>query len=698
MITAEDQDVLDVAERLETETAKLFCETNWGNTSLGPSEAWSPTLKTQALTVLSAKVPILMAWGPDMLQIYNDQYIGLLGKKHPHAFARSVNETWPEIRDFLNFQIQRILKGESFAAESLLLPLKKSEWVEEGFFTFSYSPVFSAPGKIEGLLAIAFDETQHVISRRRDTVIDELLKLTSNDDSAGFWSGFEQALAANDVDFSRFALLEVGKGDPLAESIVAARGLQGGQLQKLLSYVPSVTAAGKCVRMSVAHGLLGARASQAHIYLVPIQQSEKITKLLIVVPHDLVRQDASLLDYYERVRETAQSGISAVRHRRKLVKHLKEELEETGIKYRLLFEGTDDGVLYTSIGAVPYASETILAANDAVANLLGYEREKMVGITHSDVQFEDDIEFQKARRIRHETGSFRGDLAFRKSDGNKIELDVTSNMIFDESGRRRAITILRDVSQRKLLEQRTREAAKMDVLGQLTGGIAHDFNNLLTVILGGADELCDSEDVPEEVTYYAKLVRSAAERGTGLTQHLLSYARRQTLRPKNVDLNELLRDFEPVLRSSLRENIALELSLDDSLREVKVDVDQFLTAMLNLAVNSRDAMPRGGRAVLTTKNVELPMPLDLPHARLEAGDYVSVAFSDTGMGIPADKLSKVFEPFFTTKAVGDGTGLGLSMVQGFVTQSGGDIAIDSAEGQGTVVTALFPAAEGLHPR
>ena len=457
--------------------------------------------------------------------------------------------------------------------------------------------------------------------------------------------------------------------------------------------MPSGELPQSCSRIRIPGDLFSESGEHKTAFFLPLQLSRNEHLAVVIVPHTLVRSGKELRAYFERVSDTLQSGIDNIRRRQRIVENLREELEETDIRYKLLFEGTDDGVLYTSVGPSPDAQEIILAVNDAAAELLGYERTALIGESRDNIYFGGDAIFQNALSTRHETGRFKGELRFQRADGRAIDLDVTSNMILDEEGGRKAITILRDATQRKTLEQRSKDTAKMDVLGQLTGGIAHDFNNLLTVIIGGADELCDSENLPETETELARLILSAAERGAGLTQHLLAYARRQSLHPRQADLNSLLKEFEPVLRSSLKENITLSFELDPYLDRVSIDVDQFLTVILNLAMNSRDAMPVGGEVNIATLNSQLPLPLDRPHGRLEPGRYVNIHFSDTGQGISHDLQTKVFEPFYTTKGVGEGTGLGLSMVHGFVTQSGGDVILNSIEGVGTTVSILLPSAQ-----
>ena len=236
----------------------------------------------------------------------------------------------------------------------------------------------------------------------------------------------------------------------------------------------------------------------------------------------------------------------------------------------------------------------------------------------------------------------------------------------------------------------------MEAIGQLTGGVAHDFNNILTVITGTIGILTEAvADRPELVTI-AKLIDEAAERGAGLTRHLLAFARKQPLQPREVDVNALVLEAAKLLHPTLGEQIEVAPLLAADAWTALVDPSQLTTAILNLALNARDAMPGGGKVAIETHNIYLDDAYASMNSEVTAGNYVMIAVSDTGAGIPAANLEKVFEPFFSTKDVGKGTGLGLSMVFGFVKQSGGHIKIYSEEGHGTSVKIYLPRATGLH--
>jgi CheY-like chemotaxis protein len=232
----------------------------------------------------------------------------------------------------------------------------------------------------------------------------------------------------------------------------------------------------------------------------------------------------------------------------------------------------------------------------------------------------------------------------------------------------------------------------MEAIGQLTGGIAHDFNNLLTAILLNADVLAD-RITDDRLRPLAEATRMAAERGADLTRRLLAFGRRQTLESRPTDINALVRSMEQLMRRTLGEHIEVEIKAADDLWPARIDPGQLEAALVNLAVNARDAMQQGGRISIETANVELDADYAAFNPDVKSGEYVMIAVGDTGTGMTSEVVGRAFEPFFTTKDVGKGTGLGLSMIYGFVKQSGGHVRIYSEVGIGTIVRLYLPRAD-----
>ena len=255
------------------------------------------------------------------------------------------------------------------------------------------------------------------------------------------------------------------------------------------------------------------------------------------------------------------------------------------------------------------------------------------------------------------------------------------------------VAVKEDISERKATEERLRQSQRMETIGQLTGGIAHDFNNLLAIILGNLQLLEERRGYDPECRELITDAIWSAERGAQLTHRLLAFARRQRLNPKVVDLNHIVEEMAGLLRRTLGERIEIREDLAPGVWQTMIDRGQLENALLNLVVNARDAMPNGGVLTIATDTALLPGDLQTEGEEVPPGEYVVLTVGDTGVGMPPEVLERVFEPFFTTKKFGEGSGLGLSMVYGFVRQSGGTITIDSTVGRGTVVRLYLPRAE-----
>lgn len=251
-----------------------------------------------------------------------------------------------------------------------------------------------------------------------------------------------------------------------------------------------------------------------------------------------------------------------------------------------------------------------------------------------------------------------------------------------------------DISERIELENRLRQSQKLEAVGQLTGGVAHDFNNLLTVVIGNSQIISETLDESDKLKPLAEMILQAGYRGAELTRSLLAFARKQPLEPKPVNIKAMIQQVRPLLERALGAEISIELLVEESLQLVMVDPGQFENALLNLALNAKDAMPKGGRIVIEAQNTHISDKYAENH-QIEAGEYVVLAISDSGCGIPADKLHRVFEPFYTTKPKDKGTGLGLAMVYGFIKQSNGHVNIYSEPEQGTTVRLYLPVATNI---
>jgi len=280
-----------------------------------------------------------------------------------------------------------------------------------------------------------------------------------------------------------------------------------------------------------------------------------------------------------------------------------------------------------------------------------------------------------------------------RADGSRFPMEISVSEA-DFNGKCMFIAVVRDLSQRKETEKQLRQAQKMEAIGHLTGGVAHDFNNLLTAIQGNLELMAEYVVSGSEARRLLDAALGATLRGADLTQRLLAFSRKQTLRPEALDVNRLVSGMNELFAHTIGEDIQIELVLAGGLWRAVVDPSQLENALLNLAINARDAMPAGGKLTLETANTRLDDAYADAHDEVRPGQYVMVAVTDTGTGIQPEVLEHAFEPFYTTKEVGKGSGLGLSMVYGFVKQSAGHVKIYSEVGEGTTVKLYLPRATG----
>jgi PAS domain S-box-containing protein len=338
-----------------------------------------------------------------------------------------------------------------------------------------------------------------------------------------------------------------------------------------------------------------------------------------------------------------------------------------------------------------------LAVNDAAVARYGFSREEFLRMRLTDIRpREDEALLRQAVAEmpptwtsvglwRHLTKS--GELRYVELDTNRTEF----------AGRSATSVLVRDVTERREAEAKLaeteahlRQAQKLESVGQLTGGVAHDFNNLLTVILGNLELIQENPAAPAAFDRPLAAVQRAAERGADLTRHLLAFARRQPLDPRLTDVNAMAASLQNLILRTIGENVDVRIVPGDALWSAIVDPGQLETSLLNLVINARDAMPQGGKLTIETANVALDAHYAEMNPEVVPGDYVLVSVSDTGTGMAPEVAAKAFDPFFTTKGHGKGSGLGLSMVYGFVKQSGGHIKLYSEPGHGTSVKLYLP--------
>ncbi|HTR00396.1 MAG TPA: MASE3 domain-containing protein [Candidatus Acidoferrum sp.] len=341
-----------------------------------------------------------------------------------------------------------------------------------------------------------------------------------------------------------------------------------------------------------------------------------------------------------------------------------------------------------------------LSSNNAFKDICGLDPADLVGKTDYDLfsrELADSFRRYDQRALAGTGTMSNEELVDTFTKGKRLYLTSKIAVRLPSGVLLGVLGIANDITDRTRMEAQLRQSQKMEAVGQLTAGIAHDFNNILAVVLGNLELLTGSLTGPRE-QQFAQHAYDAGMRGASLTQSLLSYARRQSLAPSNIDVAGLLVNEARMLERSLEESVSIDLEIEGGLWSVHADASRLQDAILNLALNARDAMPKGGKLTLTARNVTLDADSALLDDGLKPGRYVRLQVKDTGNGIPADQLERVLEPFFTTKPEGAGSGLGLPMVYGFVRQTGGHFGIESAVGVGTCVTLLLPAAADSEAR
>jgi two-component system, cell cycle sensor histidine kinase and response regulator CckA len=361
-------------------------------------------------------------------------------------------------------------------------------------------------------------------------------------------------------------------------------------------------------------------------------------------------------------------------------------LRESEVRYRELFENASDLIATTDLDG------RITDANHAFIASLGYELDALIGkqiLELVPTEWHDDLATARQEKASAEQDATIYEHELVARDGHCIRVEVASRLIRADGEPVGVEAICRDVSERKLLEERLRQSQRLEAVGQLAGGVAHDFNNLLTVISGYTETLRNRDGNADgaELGHIA----AAADRAAGLTRQLLAFSRRQVLQPKVIDLNDIVSGLSPMLTRLIGEQVELLTSLDSCLEPVLADPGQLEQVLMNLVINARDAMPHGGKLTIETATTTLDESYCDAHEDARPGLHTVLAVTDTGAGMDPDTLKRVFEPFFTTKAPGSGTGLGLATVHGIVKQSGGNIWVYSEPEHGTTFKIYLPS-------
>jgi PAS domain S-box-containing protein len=668
---------------------------DWSASPLGKPETWPQSLRTAVRILLNTNHPMFIWWGQELIQFYNDAYRQTMGpERHPSALGQRGRECWAEIWPIIGPQIEQVMSGGGATwHENQLVPITRYGRLEQVYWTYGYSPIDEDDG-IGGVLVVCRDVTRDYLAsvalREREAELARVQQI-------GRIGGLE-------VD------LTTGFRNRRSPEYLQIHGLPPDAANE--SHEDWVRRIHPEDRDATEINFRDAVASNVRDYTTQyriIRPSDGETRWISVkstIERDVngraIRLVGAHTDVTEQVAAEQALRQSEERYRKladqlaelnaTLAQRVEEKTRERdriwNVSQDLLVVADRDGVWRT--------------VNPAWTQTLGWSEAELLNRTSEWLEHPDDNAVTRAhvRELGARETTVKFENRFRHKDGSYRWLSWVA-----VSDRESNYAVARDVTAEKAAAERLKateeallQSQKMEAVGQLTGGIAHDFNNLLTGIVGSLDLLQTrlNQGRTDNVARYIQAAMTSANRAAALTHRLLAFARRQPLVPKVVDVDQLVVSLEDLLRRTIGETIDLEIIALDSLWCTLCDPNQLESALLNLAINARDAMPNGGKLLIATSNARFDN-LAANTSALSPGDYICIGVTDTGTGMSAEVAARAFDPFFTTKPIGEGTGLGLSMIYGFARQSNGHATIDSKLNQGTSVKLYLPRHHGQLP-
>jgi PAS domain S-box-containing protein len=674
------------------EVADLCARFDWEQTPLGAPADWPDTFRYAVRMIFDSHLPMTVGWGEDLIQIYNDGYLKILGDKHPDALGRPVREVYPEIWDQIGPLLRDVYaNGKAVWFEDLCLPIERRGFAEEMYFTFSYSPLRDRDGTLVGLLSAAVETTSHVLAKRR---AETLARLGESTNHGSIRAVLRESLACIDQaakDFPVCLVYEVDPAGPRLE-LLDSTGVEQSSLPKdepMSALIPwhQLGAAFPVVDLPEAT-LEGvelvddARPGVSQAVWMPVYESDgkspHCVAGLIIGLSDRLPRDAAYRSHLADIQRALDDKVDYVRYQQLLVAHAER-------RYAAAFENSMDAMMLT----VP--DGPILEANPAACELLGFSEDEICEMGREGVVDVDDERLPMAVAVRKATGQFRGELNFVHRDGSIIPCEISSRIYHDADDNERTIIVLRDLRERTKLESNLRQAQKLDAVGKLAGGIAHDFNNLLTVIDSAAQFLEEEVEPGTTAAEDVAIIRASSERAAALTRRLLAFSKRRPVRATHLNLTKVLNELDSIVRPLISEDVEVVGALEPDCWPVYTDRQGIEQILLNLVVNARDAMPGGGTLSIELTNEELhEARCGVLGAEIGPGRYVRIGVSDTGAGLPEGDWKRLFEPFYTTKE--SGTGLGLATVADIVEKCDGAIFLDSEPQQGTSFDIFLPAS------
>ena len=652
----------------------LVRETDWSQTRLGPYSSWSQSLRTSLSLVLNAPGMAVLCWGPEQLMLYNDAYGAALGEQDRLAFGCPITEVLPDIALELGAQVTRVLStGKSLVIEDWPMNLPRQGQSVKTTWTCSLLPVQGETGEWAGVLLLASETTRQQEAKRleQEAVLQLEAALRLGRLGTFDWHTSTGAVA---MDARAREIFAMPLDAPIQGNDIFAR-VAPEMSDHVRAESMAAVARGKAANLDDF-----SRKFDIHYDIVlpdGSRRSIESSGSVIPNPDGTYRMLGTLNDVTLMKRAETQLQAQNVQ--------LVQQVNAHAAEQDRMWEASPDLMAVIDFAGV------FRRVNPTWTRLLGYAPDELVG--HHVNEFvvpQDHAETIRAHAEATEGGRLRIVNRYRHQDGFTRWIDwsaaPTGDLIYATG---RDITAERDRQvELELAQEALRQAQKLEAIGQLTGGVAHDFNNLLTVIKSATALLKRPELSDERRTRYVTTISDTVERAAKLTAQLLAFARRQALKPEVFAACDGVRALSAMMETLAGPHIRLVTELPEHACFINVDASQFDTALVNMAVNARDAMSGQGQLLIRVEPVS-QIPAVRAHPTIH-GTFVAVSIGDTGCGIPADQLEQIFEPFFTTKAVGQGTGLGLSQVYGFAKQSGGEVRVRSEVGKGSTFTFYLP--------
>jgi PAS domain S-box-containing protein len=667
---------------------------DWNRSPLGAPESWPQPLKTVAGILLSSRFPMFVAWGPELRLLYNDGYAEILGKKHPAALGHAFQDVWAELWEDVVPFVESTMAGEQTYYENLPLTMTRNGFAEQTWFTFSYSPLRDDSGEVAGIFCICTETTAMVQAEQRRIGEAERLRGLF-DQSPSFMAmvrGPNHVFELMNASYLQLVGHRDLIGKPVREALPEVEGQGFFELLDQV-YRSGEPFTGRSMRIGLQREP-GAPVEERLLDFVfaPVREPDGQVGGIFAEGYDVTDRHLAadaLRESEERFRLIADSApvpmwVSKLDRTRSFVN--RAYVEFLGISYEEAIHFDWRSVIH------PEDAERIVA--ESIAGEASLQTFELVGRYCSRGKWRWVRSVSQPRRgANGEHAGFIGvahDITeLKHAEAALREVNETlERRVAERTGDLSAALdrLQAEVGERLKAEEALRQAQKMEAVGQLTGGIAHDFNNLLTPIMGGLEIIARSVEDPR-LKRMAQSALESSRRGAKLTSQLLAFSRIQRISMAPVAVNELLANMETLLRHTIGGEVAVDVVLAPEAGHALCDANQLENAVLNLAINGRDAMPEGGTLTICTGRELLPAGAD--HG---AGEFVRITVQDSGEGMSEEVLARAVEPFYSTKPMGKGTGLGLAQVYGIARQSGGSLRIASRVGEGTKVDILLPAA------